>query len=255
LKLSSNTVYGLFANTARDIQAKVREDPLLVFRKQEQASLEAMMKNPLRVKDLKTKHHKVKSKHKDNIESSKKSSRSRSRSPKRSNESLTSYSRYKSPKKGRSRSRSLERPFFKRNIGSRSPERLIYNDRTRKSRSRSPERSYYKRRAGYGSPNNYKAERSRSKSPKIYTSKSKYSNSSSQEKLEKIQSMKNNASSWNKERSARVLEYNQRESEDVDKSVLGKNISEFASQIHKKTFENISASDMIKRNKIFAQKE
>ena len=40
------------ANTARDIAAKVREDPLLAMKQQEQAVYEQMMKNPLLFKEM-----------------------------------------------------------------------------------------------------------------------------------------------------------------------------------------------------------
>ncbi|KIY51268.1 hypothetical protein FISHEDRAFT_12605, partial [Fistulina hepatica ATCC 64428] len=40
------------ANTARDIAAKIREDPLLAIKKQEQAAYEALMSNPLRLREL-----------------------------------------------------------------------------------------------------------------------------------------------------------------------------------------------------------
>ncbi|KAJ3195675.1 RNA-splicing factor, partial [Dinochytrium kinnereticum] len=46
-------VYGSNANTSRDIQNKIREDPLLAIKKREQASLQAVLNNPLRVKALK----------------------------------------------------------------------------------------------------------------------------------------------------------------------------------------------------------
>jgi hypothetical protein len=51
-------MYGLFANSVRDIQTKVRDDPLLAFKRQEQAALEAMMKNPIKVARIKEKKKK-----------------------------------------------------------------------------------------------------------------------------------------------------------------------------------------------------
>ncbi|KAI1317516.1 RNA-splicing factor [Mortierella claussenii] len=41
------------ANSIRDIQAKVREDPLLAIKRQEQSSMELLMKNPIRMRQLK----------------------------------------------------------------------------------------------------------------------------------------------------------------------------------------------------------
>ncbi|KAF9015604.1 Pre-mRNA splicing factor-domain-containing protein [Cyathus striatus] len=40
------------ANNARDIASKIREDPLLAIKQQEQAAYEALMKNPLRLREL-----------------------------------------------------------------------------------------------------------------------------------------------------------------------------------------------------------
>lgn len=40
------------ANTARDIASKIREDPLLAIKRQEQAAYEALMKNPLRLREM-----------------------------------------------------------------------------------------------------------------------------------------------------------------------------------------------------------
>ncbi|TDL28028.1 hypothetical protein BD410DRAFT_739408 [Rickenella mellea] len=40
------------ANTARDIAAKIREDPLLAIKQQEQAAYQALMSNPLRLKEM-----------------------------------------------------------------------------------------------------------------------------------------------------------------------------------------------------------
>ncbi|KAF9460112.1 Pre-mRNA splicing factor-domain-containing protein [Collybia nuda] len=40
------------ANNARDIAAKIREDPLLAIKQQEQAAYEALMSNPLRLREM-----------------------------------------------------------------------------------------------------------------------------------------------------------------------------------------------------------
>ncbi|KAF9104154.1 RNA-splicing factor [Mortierella sp. GBA35] len=41
------------ANSIKDLQAKVREDPLLAIKKREQASMELLMKNPIKMRQLK----------------------------------------------------------------------------------------------------------------------------------------------------------------------------------------------------------
>ncbi|KAF9953621.1 RNA-splicing factor [Mortierella alpina] len=41
------------ANSVKDIQSKIREDPLLAIKRREQASMEALMKNPIKMRQLK----------------------------------------------------------------------------------------------------------------------------------------------------------------------------------------------------------
>ncbi|KAF9951686.1 RNA-splicing factor [Mortierella alpina] len=41
------------ANSIKDIQSKIREDPLLAIKRREQASMEALMKNPIKMRQLK----------------------------------------------------------------------------------------------------------------------------------------------------------------------------------------------------------
>ena len=41
-----------YANTLRDTAAKIREDPLLAIKQQEQASYQALMANPLRLREM-----------------------------------------------------------------------------------------------------------------------------------------------------------------------------------------------------------
>jgi Pre-mRNA splicing factor len=66
-----SSMYGPSANTTRDFQSKVRDDPLMAFKRQEQASLQAVLKNPLKVSKLKDGKKAKKSKR----------NKSRSRSP------------------------------------------------------------------------------------------------------------------------------------------------------------------------------
>lgn len=106
-----DSIYGSLANTQRDFAAKVREDPLLVFRKQEQEAMEAMIANPVRMKEI----QKVKKK-----SSKVSSSRSSARSPSRISSIRTSArspvrSRERSPVRYRSRSR--ERSYRSREKG------------------------------------------------------------------------------------------------------------------------------------------
>ncbi|KAG0174066.1 RNA-splicing factor [Apophysomyces sp. BC1034] len=50
------------ANSERDIQAKIREDPLLMIKKREQQALKAIVDNPIRMKELTKKDKKKKKK-------------------------------------------------------------------------------------------------------------------------------------------------------------------------------------------------
>lgn len=86
------------ANTERDIQAKIREDPLLMIKKREQMALKAIVENPLKLKELKKKDKK------HNKE--KKSSSSSSHKP--------SHSHHKHHKSDRHESREKERLSSKR---------------------------------------------------------------------------------------------------------------------------------------------
>ncbi|CCM04447.1 uncharacterized protein FIBRA_06627 [Fibroporia radiculosa] len=47
-----NFIATQYANTARDTAAKIREDPLLAIKQQEQASYQALMSNPLRLREM-----------------------------------------------------------------------------------------------------------------------------------------------------------------------------------------------------------
>ncbi|KAI7861912.1 Pre-mRNA splicing factor-domain-containing protein [Spinellus fusiger] len=53
------------ANTERDIQAKIREDPLFMIKRREQQALKAIVDNPVRMKELRKKEKKAKKDKKD----------------------------------------------------------------------------------------------------------------------------------------------------------------------------------------------
>jgi len=138
------------ANNARDIAAKIREDPLLAIKQQEQAAYQALMSNPLRLREMQErngikpkkdkKEKKREKKEKKERRMRERDDRSRSRSPvgdsKRSGGRRSSYDRY-----DRRRSTS---PYFRH-----SPIRPRHDDRRhdddddhyyrRRSRSRSPD--------------------------------------------------------------------------------------------------------------------
>lgn len=153
------------ANTARDTAAKIREDPMLAIKKQEQAAYEAMMNDPVRRRQLlkaagaenaatekERRHHRHRHGHRDDDE---KTSRHRSRryddderrSRHRHERRSDGASRTRSPGRGHRsrRSPSTDRRDIKRSPSphkhssrrSRSPYR-----RDRRERSHSPQSRY-----------------------------------------------------------------------------------------------------------------
>jgi Pre-mRNA splicing factor len=122
------SVYGVSANTSRDVQAKVRDDPLLAFKRQEQESLAAVLNNPLRMKQLKEKKEKKPKKEKKDKKSKRHDSPDESKSVRRSPSPPRRRSRSRSPIRNR---RSSPEPARRR---SRSP--------TIRRRSRSPPRHH-----------------------------------------------------------------------------------------------------------------
>ncbi|KAJ3298746.1 RNA-splicing factor [Borealophlyctis nickersoniae] len=74
---SKATAYGLVANSVRDTDAKIREDPLFAIKMREQASLKAVLSNPLKVKEIKEGKKKKK---KDKKEKKEKKDKKRRRS-------------------------------------------------------------------------------------------------------------------------------------------------------------------------------
>lgn len=141
------------ANTARDTASKIREDPMLAIKKQEQAAYEAMMKDPIKRrmllkaagKDLPTsaeperkrrKHHhrhrddpERRSRHRYSHRDEDESDRERSRYHRRRRSRSDSVSRSRSPPR---RSRRSPEPEYRRRRTSYSPEP--------RDRSRSPYR-------------------------------------------------------------------------------------------------------------------
>ena len=130
------------ANNARDIAAKIREDPLLAIKQQEQAAYQALMSNPLRLREMQErngikpkkdrKDKKREKKEKKERRAREREDRSRSRTladdNKRSEDWHSSHDRY-------DRRRSVS-PYSRH-----SPTRPRHDDRyyRQRSRSRSPE--------------------------------------------------------------------------------------------------------------------
>jgi len=143
------------ANSARDIASKIREDPLLAIKQQEQAAYQALISNPLRLREMqerngikpkKNKKEKKRDKHERKKERHREKDRSRTRtlSPRSDRRASPAYDRH-------SRRRSLS----PRDRSPPSPARYddrrfsLNRDHPSKARDRSRSRSpdpYYRRR-------------------------------------------------------------------------------------------------------------
>ncbi|KAK1487689.1 hypothetical protein CTAM01_11722 [Colletotrichum tamarilloi] len=130
------------ANTARDTAAKVREDPLLAIKRQEQAAYEAMMNDPIKRRQLlasmgmaddKSKSKGKEERHKRRHHRHRNDDDDRERHRKR----RRSYSRSRSPRRRRDDHDDAERSERRRR---RSDSEDRHHQRRRTSRSRSPRR-------------------------------------------------------------------------------------------------------------------
>lgn len=133
------------ANTARDIAAKIREDPLLAIKQQQQAAYEALMANPLRLQEMqrrngikpkKDKAERKREKKEKKLERNRMRHGSYSRSP----SPLDDRSRRSPTPERYSRRRRSRSPFERRPSPIRSDDRRdhSYSSRRRLSPSYSP---------------------------------------------------------------------------------------------------------------------
>ncbi|KAI1788819.1 Pre-mRNA splicing factor-domain-containing protein [Ganoderma leucocontextum] len=181
-----NFIATQYANSVRDTAAKIREDPLLAIKQQEQAAYQALIANPLRLREMqerngiKPKEKKDKKEKKHKHRKDKHRANSRPRSPdddgdrRRSNSrdgysrrrSLSPYTRHsRSPAPSRSRNDDDRRDDYYSGRRGRSRERTP--ERFRDSRRRSPEvgRVGTWPRSDESDENGYDSRRGRSRSP------------------------------------------------------------------------------------------
>ncbi|KAF9814181.1 hypothetical protein IEO21_05250 [Rhodonia placenta] len=142
-----NFIATQYANTARDTAAKIREDPLLAIKQQEQAAYQALMSNPLRLREMQERTGiKPKKDKKDKKEKKKKDKqRDRSASPRderRRSDSRDGHYSKRLPSPSRQRSRSPA-PRHSRDY-SRGRDRDDDYAYRRRGRSRTPD-SYHRR--------------------------------------------------------------------------------------------------------------
>ncbi|PCH33998.1 hypothetical protein WOLCODRAFT_135438 [Wolfiporia cocos MD-104 SS10] len=147
-----NFIATQYANTLRDTAAKIREDPLLAIKQQEQAAYQALMSNPLRLREMQERNGmKPKKEKKDKKDKKEKKDKHRERSPFPYDERRRSGSREHYSRSRRSPS------SYDRRSRSPPPPRSRYDDDYRRRRDddhyssrrgRSPSRSpdAYRRR-------------------------------------------------------------------------------------------------------------
>lgn len=196
--------------SARDTAAKIREDPLVAIKRQEQEAYQAMMKDPTKRRQLlaqvgiaeedpkkerRHREHRHRSdrhrshRHRDDDRRRRDDSRDRSRSPRR-HEDLD-YERRRRRRRSGSRDRSQERPRSASRERTRDRRRYDSADEDRRSRQR---RDYPDRR-----PNN-SDERPR----RGYSDRRPNGNNQEEERARKLAAMQNDATDLDKAREARL---------------------------------------------------
>ncbi|KAH8703744.1 Pre-mRNA splicing factor-domain-containing protein [Talaromyces proteolyticus] len=211
------------ANTARDTAAKIREDPMLAIKKQEQAAFEAMMNDPVRRRQLlrasgaengssdkERRHHRHRHRHRDDDDR-----RSRHRSRRHDDEDSQRYKRRRDRSISTSRTRSPVResrsrrsPSPSRN-GSRRDRSPYRRDRRRSyspqssHRDRSPRRDRDDKRQSW--------HRNQRPTPSHRESQPSNSNSTTEDREAKLVAMQQNASDLDKMRAERLAAVDARE--------------------------------------------
>ncbi|ETI22052.1 hypothetical protein G647_06123 [Cladophialophora carrionii CBS 160.54] len=250
------------ANTARDTAAKIREDPMLAIKKQEQAAYEAMMNDPIKRKLLlkaagredvgrerehkrRKHHHHHHHRHRDDRDRSERTRPNRDddderygRSRQRQRRSYTSSeSRSRSPPRRSEKPRSRS-PFRRRRSASPAERR--------RPRSRSRSRSYSPpRRNGHSngirkmqSWHSSRPERPRSRSPRR---NEREKDNSADDRAARLAAMQQAASELHDERERRLADIAERERADRerDDAVRAKNAkhggrADFVNSFHKR---------------------
>jgi len=147
-----NFIATQYANTVRDTAAKIREDPLLAIKQQEQAAYEALMANPLRLREMQERNGiKPKKEKKD-----KKEKKKHRKDKHRDRDVSASPERRRSDSRERRHSHRSPSPYSRRSPSSR---RDSYRDRDREYRGRSRSRSPYSTRRDDRSPDRRRDDR------------------------------------------------------------------------------------------------
>lgn len=268
------------ANTVRDTAAKIREDPMLAIKKQEQAAYEAMMNDPIkrklllkaagrddddRERDRKRRkhHHSHHHRHREDRERAERTRSNRDDNDDRHRRSRHRSRRSYTPSESRSRSRSPPRRSGRSR--SRSPYRSRRShspDQRRRPRSRS--RSYSPRPRANGHTNGVRKmqswhassrpERPRSRSPRR-AEKKRESSPTADDRAARLAAMQQDASDLHDQRGRRLAEIAERERADSerDEAARAKNAkhgggrADFVNSFHKKA-GNLTLGERMGRN-------
>ncbi|KAG9222592.1 hypothetical protein CCMSSC00406_0004506 [Pleurotus cornucopiae] len=249
------------ANNIRDIAAKVREDPLLAIKRQEQESYKALMSNPLRLRAMQERNgikpKKDKKRSKEERRKEKEERRrlrherhrsSRSASPRRRSSSRDSYSRSRrspSPRHSSSRDRSPgppKRDFQPYPRSDESDDIELDRHRNRSPRQRRQSSPGYAKRPRSPSP----IARRRSRSP--YGKRARMSppsrpppaNNAEPDRAARLAAMSSNAQSMSVDRQKRLTELLEKEKAELEAEnaarARSKGMGNFLAHEQKKVF-------------------
>lgn len=224
------------ANTVRDIQNKIREDPLLAIKKQEQAQYEAIRNNPIKLRQLMEAQNEKKNKENKNRHH-------------HSHHSLSKHSN------GESRNHDSHQRHLDRSPSRHHYHRSLKSPISRSSRSISPRRSSHSERhheRSYAS--NHRLSKTTNTSNNSINGKHK---ENEEEKKERLAAMTRNAEILDREREKRLLELSKQEEEDEkrehEKRIInekwGDNKNTYLREMTRQTYgESMDLSERIRRN-------
>lgn len=267
------------ANNARDIAAKIREDPLLAIKQQEQAAYQALMSNPLRLREMQErngikpkkdkKDKKREKKEKKERHARERLDRSRSRSP--AAEHKRSDRRYDADDDRHYRRRSRSRsPGYRRGRDS-----LADGVRTWPRSDESDDNGYERRRSIERSGRRAEDDRKRRRSPSpphhnTYPKRSRYSPprfdsrpgpsarkqpfNAAEDRAAKLAAMQSGAASMEVERQQRLMALLEKEKADMEAEeqarAKSKGMGSFLGQEQKKVFGGVGGlEDRLRRGR------